>query len=364
MVRTLAWLSMLACVLVACGSSKRDAESGGSGTGGAVSPGGSGGSSGSSGSTSAGANSAGTFAGDVGGAQSAGGTNGRGGSGGRAGTTSSGATAAGGAESGAGQAGDAGAAAGDDTCPGDEDDDLRVIEGNVTVATQEEVNALAAVGEVTGALWIGNPVTSQGPEPMRLDSLAPLSCLRVVGGTFTLYYVAGPRTLDALRSFESVGALQIVGTDLEDIDALQSTTSAQLLTISDNDRLRNVDGLRSLTHAGNVSILSNAALANLDGLSALTNVDAWLYLQTNAVLANVDGLAALTSIGENLWIDDNAALLTLRGLHALDSVGGGLSITDNASLPECEAVALRGAIGSVTGTVTIESNSGIGSCSP
>ncbi len=249
-----------------------------------------------------------------------------------------------------------------DNCPGFDDDNLEVVQAHVEVTTQADLDALAGVGEITTGLTIGYaPIDGGFPVEVNLE---PLTCLRVLGGTFSIYNAVGLENLEALRSLESVEWLIVANNpDLHNIDAFRRITSLGRVTISDNAALENLDGLSSVAHMEYLNLWSNPLLQNLDGLAALRSTEAQLEIASNDSIEHVAGLVSLDSVG-SLAVSNNDALRELRGLHGLGQVTDTLEIAGNAALPSCEAELLRDTIGlaNIGGTVSIEDNAGTGGC--
>jgi hypothetical protein len=61
-------------------------------------------------------------------------------------------------------------------------------------------------------------------------------------------------------------------------------------------------------------------------------------------------------VGEDLVVQNNTALTDVSALETVDTVAVDLTITDNPTLATSDAEALRDAIGSIGGSVTISGN--------
>lgn len=284
---------------------------------------------------------------------------------GSGGAISTGGNGAGGAEcSGADEDGD-GIPESCDSCPGFDDDDLEVIEGNVQIKSAGELEALRGVGEIrNGSLTISsveNP--NQEPETISIPSLEPLRCLKVVSGGLLIQYVSDLNDLNDLRSLESIKSLTLTGTTLKDLSRLSHLEELSAVWLGGNSELQNLDGLSGLKDVGSLNLQLNQKLENIDGLASVTSATE-VMIWANSELKSVDGLRSLTAIEGSLLIYLNPDLTQLRELHGITMVGERLSITNNAMLPTCEAEALRDAIGveNIGGTISIAENAGTGGC--
>src|SRR5690606_19494588 len=169
-----------------------------------------------------------------------------------------------------------------DACSGFDDNDPRVVSGDVQVTTQAELEALSGVVEFSGSLTIGYP--NNVPS---VTSLAPLSCLQTVSGDFVIRANAIPHLHD-LSLLTSVGGdLKLINNDdLETLDGLGALTSVGgELSIEGHSSLRSVDGLTLLTTVGgSLNVGSNAVLIDLDGFMSLREIGGWLHLHNHGAL--------------------------------------------------------------------------------
>jgi hypothetical protein len=149
------------------------------------------------------------------------------------------------------------------------DDNNGVFNGNVILATQQQVNEFGAAGFTTinGDLTIGGP-NFTGNMGDIID-LTPLNTLQVIEGNFR---------------------------------------------ISNNSNLVNLDGLDNLNSVETLSLGSNASLENVNGLNSLAN-DLWsIYISDNPALNSLTGLSNAIDITEWLWITNNENLTSLPNL--------------------------------------------------
>lgn len=116
------------------------------------------------------------------------------------------------------------------------------------------------------------------------------------------------------------------------------TTVKGSLMILGSD-IDNIDALGNLNTVGGSLIIQDALISDVRALDKLTSVGNDLYLFRLVDITNVDGLGALATVGGNLTISGDERLIDLRGLTSLASMGADkiLNLRNNPSLPTCEA---------------------------
>lgn len=216
-----------------------------------------------------------------------------------------------------------------------------VVQGDVRVASQAEVDALAGVREITGDLRIAG-VTNRFPqESMIADthSILALACLETVGGVL---WVQDHRTLAGLAGLENL-------------------TSVESLIIVDNQALLSLDGLDSLASANSVHVGDNDALTSLEALGGLTVTRNHVHIENNDALTDLVGLHNIASVGR-LMITNNQSLTSLSALANLTVVRGSLEIssTNLTSLTGLEGVTSVGAMLVVFANAQLTSLTGLG----
>ena len=153
-----------------------------------------------------------------------------------------------------------------------ESGELKILEGDYTIETQEEFDALVAEGgeafEVNGSVEIKNS---------SLKTLEGLEGLVRVHGDLQIG-VRGPLYgNDSLRSLTGLNNLVRVDGDLEIVD----------------NRLTNLEGLSNLTIVGGSFSLQVNNLATLRGMESLNKVGRTLFIQEPSI-TNLEGLQNLT----------------------------------------------------------------------
>ena len=158
------------------------------------------------------------------------------------------------------------------------------------------------------------------------------------------------------RQYKAIlGALKIQGTDLENLEGLESITSVGSLEIDSNRFLKNTEGLNNLAIIngdfiiignalleeispfkvkkinGFFGLRSNPLLKDLKGLQHITNIDGLFYLDYNHSLTNLDGLKNLSYV-YSVIIAGNNSLINLDGLNNLARIERSLEISKNTNL--------------------------------
>ncbi|HTV20083.1 MAG TPA: hypothetical protein VMG12_15475 [Polyangiaceae bacterium] len=258
-----------------------------------------------------------------------------------------------------------------------------VVEGSVSIDTQEGLDELAGCSEITGRLDI---------TASRDFDLTPLASLRVVRETLRIdgtQALPALDHLDGLEALERVGELLLDNLDITNFEGLNSlaqvrtderTESWEVITalgtvfINGCNRLNDLTGLENLVVWQDFSVSGAASLTSLRGLAArgmdqtlivgnapslrdiaslggggsfelvrftATGIESFvldqpayirgLELRDNPALQSVESLGAIQNL-ERLVIHDNDALETLPELPYLDVTLRVLSITENAVL--------------------------------
>jgi len=177
--------------------------------------------------------------------------------------------------------------------------------GAVTAHSDEDLEPLRGVTEISGALWLTG----------RTTDLSPLGCLTRVEGDLEL-------DAAAVTSVDGLGALAEVG--------------------------------------GKVTISDLPLLTTFRGLGSLREI-IWLEIDHNSSLVDLSGLEQVSLIASDITLSSNQALASLRGLEGLTRVGGNVVIMDNPSLPTCETDRLIAGV-SIGGFAAISGNDDAGVC--
>jgi len=183
-----------------------------------------------------------------------------------------------------------------------------MFEGDITLSTQEEVNAFAAKGYcgVKGRLFIGTRIDRVEGTPVVINS--------------DITSLQGLEGLKIIDKELSIGINPLL-TSLNGLNNLEQVSD---LVIQYANALVNLQGLNSLaiftgTHGngkGSIDINSNTSLVNLEGLDSVTLIGN-LSIQNNWALANLHGLESLEKVVEQLTISGDENLQSLTGLDNL-----------------------------------------------
>lgn len=255
-------------------------------------------------------------------------------------------------------------------------DDARVtVPGDLTLATQEDVDAQVCLGVVEGALTISGSAAD----------LTPLAQLTRIGGKLEIRGTAAV----TLAGFVALGE---VGDAIVIADNQALTTMAFLpymsvfgdVTIQNNDALGSLAGAAFLGQCGNCSVRlqlgeGEATTGDSDqdpggdeGGSAEGGLDAGdtgptggtfygnILIADNDVLTDISAMGALVFAWADVRFRNNAMLDSLAAL-TLGEVRGDLEITDHALLDAAAAQAFADGI-DVWGTATLCGNAGGAAC--
>lgn len=236
----------------------------------------------------------------------------------------------------------------------------RIVAGDVVVATQAELDALACTMEIGGSLQITGSVANLGE----------LRYLRQIGGDLV---IEG----SALATLEGVGALAEIDGSLSILDNQALTLMAFPramsvfgdFTLQNNDALQTMEGAGFLggcsscaappaepsntwrdaapagfggeeipggTFHGNILIADNAALVNLGGLSDLVYAWADFRLRANSELARLTDLA-LADVRGSLEISGHPKMAAVDVGFFIEevTVGGSILTCGNGDEPAC-----------------------------
>lgn len=263
-------------------------------------------------------------------------------------------------------------------------EDCTRFEGDLTIAFDADLEALANLKQVDGILSLTASEEGPGPSSLRgLHSLERVTRLWLTGitavnleGLESLRVISEPtesmnvESCPNLVDFKGLSGLQeLHGMFLDNLPALASLDGIAWpsapyygVWLRDLPALNSTTALAEMSDIGVLSLERCTALEELNG--GFQNVQLF-YAAGNSRLQRLPGFAALTGIGESFELDDNAALeelalpaleqarnvwlrhndeLSQLTLPALTSVTD-LRIVDNPRLPTEQAIALGAALG-------------------
>lgn len=166
-----------------------------------------------------------------------------------------------------------------------------VFDGDVTIASADDLAALEGVNHITGDLRFNVPDGSQAD----FSGLEALSC---VDGALRVTYAPDFASFEGLDNLLEVGRLEVIS-----VYALQS-----------------LEGLGQLRVVHGDVLIRNSGLLNLSGAAQLERVEGSLEIYSNPQLGSLDGLEGLQTVDDKLVIAGEN-LTSIEALSSLESVG-------------------------------------------
>jgi beta-lactamase regulating signal transducer with metallopeptidase domain len=210
-------------------------------------------------------------------------------------------------------------------------------EGDISVASQADVDALAGIG------FIGGSLTVASSEDL---NLAPLGDLREISGTLNLWENPNLTRIDGFGCLQTVGGDLVFGDRLfgSDNDSLEQIAGFEGLTaiggsiiVNRSTALTGLGGFGSLADiGGDLLIIQNPTLESVGEFAGLARVGGMVDITNNATLTSVGGFNALTTVGEDLQLGSNVALTQISGFDRLETVGSFFAIVFNTALTSIE----------------------------
>ena len=225
----------------------------------------------------------------------------------------------------------------------------KIFIGDVTLATQEEVNVFGAENytRITGSLIIGTEQTQ-----FSVVSLAPLINLTSVRGVVIVSLNQNLPNLEGLNNLVTIESEAGQGTATErsifsgnmlnSMEALSSLRTVNKSLWISGKNLENINGLSNLEYVGTRLIVTNTKITNLDPLMNLTHVSQ-INLYENKHLTNLDGLSNINSPLDDISIQYNTLLDDFCGIRHVFLEYGEIDITayvvfKNAYNPSQQAI--------------------------
>lgn len=223
-------------------------------------------------------------------------------------------------------------------------------EGNYTITSQEDIDAIQGYSEISSHLIIGGDSNN----PTALTSLEGLECLHTVR---SLTISDNPQLedlkgLDNLTTARGDLIIEDNGT-LKNITHLANLTAIEKLNITNNESLLSIEGLE------NLPVLTDLVLNNLPQVTSISPI-------ANARIHNGIDITALNSLTElsyfsqlenfsgRLTIASNPGLSSLQGLRDIATVSY-LKIIGNPNLTSLEGLNIT----RISHTTTISGNNGL-----
>ena len=237
-------------------------------------------------------------------------------------------------------------------CSGDDNsqsnDERCIYKGNVTLKTQEEVDAFVSHGfcTVDGNLTIGDYY--EDPKS-NINSLQGLSGITTVTGNVTVVSNSLLESLNGLQNIKDVSKISVVSNHrLQDLKGFPSLDNDAIVEIANNLGMATLEGL-NVEKCKSIALYSNISLKNILALQNLQEIKS-LRMQGNGMI-NLEGLEAITQI-EELMIDTNPNLVSLKGLDNLKR-SDYFSIRSNHALVTLEHLSNFVAIGDIESDMKI-----------
>ena len=197
-----------------------------------------------------------------------------------------------------------------------------VVEGDVTIQTQADIDALSGCTRIEGSLIVDTDAST-------LD-FSPLGSLQTIVRSFL---VANNPNLTAISGFDNLETAATFSTDIFDLipeftirnnPSLVSVSGfggleevGTSIDISGNGALVSVSGFEQLDSTGSVDFTGNASLTSVAGFNSLRSSS--IFISNNPSLVSLPAFGALES-SSTFFINDNDALVSFSGFGNLVSV--------------------------------------------
>jgi hypothetical protein len=218
----------------------------------------------------------------------------------------------------------------------------RWYEGNATIMSATDIEAMRDVGGITGSLWIEYSTD--------LANLDALSCLEVVGEGVHVFETSGLTELRGLERLRSVGELAAA-----DAPTAPGLAKVQLLNNQDLERvvaLESLETIAGLVFAGNPALVE-IELPSLRTVGDLTyGLGCFPDALEDTSLGGVGRFPVLETV-ETLRVEGQLGFTSLASLVELAERGvvfenAGISRNPNLDMIEVEAFAAAAGIDPVT----------------
>lgn len=219
-----------------------------------------------------------------------------------------------------------------------------IFEGDVTLTTQEEVNAFGANNytEITGTLEIFENIFIGAT----INDLTPLQGLQKIGNRLRIFETS-ITSLNGLENLQSLNSIFLLDNNLiEDISALGQITEVPFsILISGSPNLSSFQGLHNIASIGAGLYIFDTSTTTLDDFSNLNFLEGGINLIDNLLLNDLSGLSNLQGDVSPISIGGSPQLTSLEGLNNIGpnlsysiSIGGIENLTDISALSNIEEV--------------------------
>lgn len=191
--------------------------------------------------------------------------------------------------------------------------------GSLVACRSFSLEACDALTDLTG---LGRLAETQELNIQNCQNLTALTGLAALTGEIDLVvrYCPALTSLAGLEGLTTLGYMTLEYNGLTSLAGLENVTAAGTLHVQFNQDLASLSGLDALTSAGSLTVSYNGDLTSLQGLGALTTVAGSVEIKSNARLASLDGLSALTTVAGGLDLSSLPLVTSLSPLANLGSV--------------------------------------------
>ena len=152
------------------------------------------------------------------------------------------------------------------------------------------------------------------------------------------------------KCFTVSGDVEVVGSDLADLEPLFYLRQANVLRVKDNPQLLSFAGLDRVKVLQHVEVDNNPMLGDVYGLDR-TDTVARVTISKNPYLVSMAGLRALRDVGTGgLSIRDNGTLEGLQDLENLERVEGSFRVENNSGITNLQTVRRLESVGELVVT--------------
>jgi len=231
--------------------------------------------------------------------------------------------------------------------PPDIDGDSQMLSGDIIIRSQSDARSLPKRPfSVAGDVEVVNS---------DLTDLEPLAYLRQAN----VLRIQGNRELQTMAGLDRVRVVEHVHIDdnelLGDVLGLDKTELVTRVMISKNPRLLSLEGLRSVKRigGGGLTISDNESLEQIRDLEALERIEGPLRIERNSGLLNLETARKIESVVD-VVVTNNNGLISLK--LDVGTVANDVVITDNRDLGTFAAF---GSLASIGRDLTIQNNPGL-----
>jgi hypothetical protein len=191
--------------------------------------------------------------------------------------------------------------------------------GSLVACKSFNLDGCDALTDLTG---LGRLAETQELNIQNCDNLTSLAGLTALTAQVDLVvrYCSALTSLSGLEGLTALGYMTLEHNGLTSLTGLDHVTTIGTIQVQFNQDLVSLSGLGALTSAGSLTVSYHDNLTSLQGLGALTTVTESVEIKGNEKLASLDGLSALTTVGSGLDLSRLPLVTSLSPLATLESV--------------------------------------------